>query len=535
MVNLIIYPKEPDLDSECAAMIPPRINHNCKECIDSNSLLCIIVFGTLVLLIILMLCSTAKAATFTEFYVKTTGNVLNGGSDTNDASKCFLAGGFWTNSPAVFRKDASTFTNVAVGDFASVYPDGNGTNVFTAMVTNVTSTNVWMSLVAKTGTSPANDTAGATSIRIGGSWAGPNTNSASLTNTIFPFNFVATSMTNAPNVFPRVNFYGGTTYWVTNAITHANIGPIRFQGMTSTPGDGGKATIDGGATGVSYVLLTDSVANQDFIDLIFDHDGDSGSAASGVSITGPEVFISRVAIRNMLRYGLSLSSSGGIVSECEFSNCNLGNAANQGGVLMSTGSLLLRCISRDNTNSNSSGFVVNSQCVLIDCIAYNNGDRGFTMSTIAGFALIGCDAYSNGTSGLSFTASSASSCLIENCNFLRNVSFGITSATSSLRNGKISNCGFGSGSMTNSSGSINSTFTQVEQTGNITYASGVTPWVDPDHGNFSINLDAAKSAGRGQFLQTAVNSPTNTVGFPDIGAAQASDTNATTRAFGFSQ
>ncbi len=72
------------------------------------------------------------------------------------------------------------------------------------------------------------------------------------------------------------------------------------------------------------------------------------------------------------------------------------------------------------------------------------------------------------------------------------------------------------------------------ESGSITYAADVTPWVDPANGDFRITLAAAKSAGRGSFTQTQ-SSYTGTIGYPDIGAAQSASTNATTRAFGFSQ
>jgi hypothetical protein len=59
----------------------------------------------------------------------------------------------------------------------------------------------------------------------------------------------------------------------------------------------------------------------------------------------------------------------------------------------------------------------------------------------------------------------------------------------------------------------------VIESGTVTYANDVTPWVDPANGDFRINLAAAKGAGRGTFTQTAA-SYTGTIGYPDIGAAQ---------------
>ncbi len=156
--------------------------------------------------------------------------------------------------------------------------------------------------------------------------------------------------------------------------------------------------------------------------------------------------------------------------------------------------------------------------------------------TTGGYASISqCDFYNNGFFGIDTTSTGGVVVEIENCNFIKNGTFGILSdAGSNLRHGYIRNCAFGSGTQTNSSGGIDARLTGVLESGSITYAADVTPWVDPANGDFRINLTAAKSVGAGSFTETA-SSYAGTIGYPDIGAAQSASTNATTRAFGFSQ
>jgi len=58
-----------------------------------------------------------------------------------------------------------------------------------------------------------------------------------------------------------------------------------------------------------------------------------------------------------------------------------------------------------------------------------------------------------------------------------------------------------------------------QTSGSVTYASGVTPWVAPSTGYFTVNLAAARGAGRGSFTKTGI-SKTGTARRPDIGPAQ---------------
>ncbi len=148
--------------------------------------------------------------------------------------------------------------------------------------------------------------------------------------------------------------------------------------------------------------------------------------------------------------------------------------------------------------------------MCVDCISESNGQHGFSATATEFTILNGCDAYNNGGSG--YNASGTGEQTVINCNFVKNGIYGVANG---LRT-SLFNCGFGSGTQANTSGPTQ--FTPFLSVNPITYASGVTPWVAPTTGNFSINLAAAENTGRGSFTETG-SGKTGTVGYPDVGAA----------------
>jgi hypothetical protein len=494
----------------------------------------------IIIVFIVMVAINSNAA-FTEFYCDNTAgsagsNVFSG--STSSATPIYSSfSGTWDGTSVFTPTDGSTPANtVTSGDFVSIYTNAvvlTGYIVRVSTVAAGVNGAITCSTASLAGTSPGANTGGMT-LRDGGCWHGPGTRdqlggSGGKTN-YFPFDLVAGTLTNTSSQFPRINIKTGTTYNITNAITHSLSGPIRFQGYTTNPGDGGKATIDGGSTGAAYILLTASGANVDFIDLIFSHNG-STSTANGVSL-GNECTLNRVVVNNIRNTGIVLSGTADYAIECETYACNSANSVSQAGMSISgNSSTAIRCISHDNTLANTSGFIVSGNGdVLINCISDTNGKDGVTASGVSGVALTSCDFYNNTGSGVDLTGSSSSAIVIQNCNFVKNTAFGINSSGSALRNGFLINNGFGTGTQTNSSGGIGPTAGALMEYGSVTYAADVTPWSDPANGNFSIILSAAKASGRGTFTETAA-SYSGTIGHPDIGAAQASDTKTTSVTF----
>ncbi len=480
------------------------------------------------LLLLLLLCASPARA-FVEFYCDfTNGDNLNSGSTTNAlalqsyTSKVVVGG--WDSATGIFTvaSGSPSGDGVAVGDWASVYVTAGATvAVFVARVLARDTTTITVSLVAKSGTAPATDALGATTIRVGGVWKGPNALIS------FPFGFVLATMTNlnsgvAQGVPPRVNLKATATYAITKLVTNAQSGPIVWQGMSAwgTPGDLGKATIDCATVGVGIAVFTSSGQNCDYLDLIFSNSGATSGSNDGTSWANSEQTITRCVVHDVRRTGFSCSGSSVSFIECEAYLCNASNTSLNGGFALSANDFALRCISHDNAGNLNNGFVVGSFSVLSGCIADTCGFSGFKVSAIAGASLISCDAYNNTGDGIDFSGAGALPIIIESCNLIKNGGWGINSSGSSIRHGLITNCGFGVGTQVNTSGDVATTLIGATQvSGSVSYPTGLTPWVDPANGDFRINLPQAKAAGRGSFTETQA-SYTGTIGYPDIGAAQ---------------
>lgn len=459
---------------------------------------------------------------FTEFYcVPGTGANINAGSTTG-AAVSTTTNGNWDATTGVFIAASGTpFSGTSVGDWASVYNDGATTAVYVGRVTAVTSsTQITVSLTAKSGTAPTTSATGR-SVTIGGSWAGPSGAAA------FPFGFVEAAMTNSAGDMPRVNFKNNSTYSITAAMTHGNSGPARFQGYSSTVGDGGLAKIDGGASGASYTLLNFSAGMNQLFDFELTRNGATGTAAGLTGIT-TNIF-RRVVVHDVRGAGFNFTSSPVMCIECEAYNCNQGSAANTGAFHFSAGGTaiqIVRCISHDNTTGTTDGFRFSSSNAglvhMIGCIADTNSGKGaiITLTTGSRALIHQSDFYNNTSDGLTLDVTTATTgsvvANIENSNFVKNGGYGIHGTSSGRKLGQVQNCGFGGGASANTSGTT-ATLDQMEVLGSVTYTTH--PWNDPANGDFRIVDASAKGAGRGTFTETA-SSYSGTVAYPDIGAAQ---------------
>ncbi len=192
-----------------------------------------------------------------------------------------------------------------------------------------------------------------------------------------PFGFIATTSTDGSGNIPRVNGVGTSN--ITAAMTHALVGPVRFQGMTASPGDGGRWTIDGGTSGSGYTLLTASNNIVSFEDMIFQNNGTAtGGAGNGLILSGIGSIARRVIANNIRNSGMSASGTGIVYVECETYACCLNNgAASRAFELGGNGVTCLRCYSHDNVGNAASGFYVAQNCSLTDCVSDSNGQYGY--------------------------------------------------------------------------------------------------------------------------------------------------------------
>jgi hypothetical protein len=290
---------------------------------------------------------------------------------------------------------------------------------------------------------------------------------------------------------------------------------MRWEGYTNSYGDGGRAIIDGGATGTAYVLLTNNAAVSVTKGFIFQNNGNSSNAAGFVS-SGGRQHIENCVAHDLRGFGISVTGGFTTLVECETYLCNGSNTASQAGFNLLGGSISAkRCIAHDNAGSNTSGFISTSFVSYQNCIADTNGANGFTLTGNVTAALAACDCYNNVAAGINTAISGPNH--IESCNLIKNGTYGIIGVINATC-GAIINCGFGAGTQANASGTITIPGMMVES-GSVTYPSNVTPWVDPANGDFRINLLQAWNAGRGTFVETQ-SSYAGTVGYPDIGSAQ---------------
>src|SRR5580765_3451075 len=323
---------------------------------------------------------------FTEFCCRAGGSNLNAGTRKGDSTEpgasanfTYTAGGFVT-STRVFTATGTIDASIAAGDFVSIYDSALAPTFagYIARVTGVTGTTITVSATAFAGVKPAADIVGTAVCVVGGAWLGP-------TGAIgFPLTLAGLgSLTDATINRPRINFKNDQTYSITATITEGNpVAQFRRQGYTASYNDGGKATIDGGTTGTSYVLLlVPNFAGSEYTDLIFQNNGATGAAVgvNTANVNSTATF-RRCVVNNVRGGGFNVNSNlGARFIECEAYKCNQSNTAQLGGFVLTGGvsSFLLRCLSHDNdAGNNTSGFVLAATVTMQDCIADTNGQWG---------------------------------------------------------------------------------------------------------------------------------------------------------------
>lgn len=464
-------------------------------------------------------------ASFTELCCRSGGSNLNAGTRTGNstvpgtAADFTYVGGGWVNATRVFTVASGNpvTDGIAVDDYAAV-DTGGAFAAFIARVTARSATTITLSATG-IGTNPAN---GTYTLRIGGAWKGSNAAEN------FPFDRASLlSLANAAGNPVRINMRNNAQFSITATINASTTSRVTVQGFTTTYGDGGMAVIDGGTTGASYNLWSFTNTGRWVLqDLEFRNNGATGSA-DGISWnTGGNATLTtlrRVVVHDVRGSGFASSNGAypNVIEECEAYNCNQSNTATKGGFEISVAHTLIRCTSHDN---NIFGFANGgSGTTFIDCIADTNTGDGFRCSG-SSISMIGCDTYNNGGDGLEVVDPGGGQIVVfvENCNFIKNGGWGIRYSGSTSGNTIVTqrNCGFGAGTQANTSGTITyATNPIIEETGTITYANDVTPWVDPGNGDFRINLPAAQHAGRSNFLQTAAGYA-GTASYRDIGSGQ---------------
>lgn len=464
------------------------------------------------LLLILLLPLNACRAAFTEFYVDLVGGLTNSGHTASTTPIVAKQNGNWDSTTGIYICNGATdLSGVSVGDWASVYIDGATVAVFVGRITGVDdgTDTITVSLVYKMGAAPSTS-AVLRSITIGGCWPFPNG-----TATDFPFNFFASSAINTASNPPCLNIKSNL-YPVTGQLDFTGVGGI-CEGYLTTPHDGGRPIISS-AVGASFVMVSASSGNWAQIkNLEFDANFTSGTSI-GIN-TGLRDVLIGVVVRDSRGAAFQVSNEGVAFIGCEAIN------SLSSGFAATAETVFYQCISHNNAVN---GFFLGGATMqTINCIAYSNSGSGFHFAGTATLqAAIGCDAYGNSTNGFALTTDNPYALI--NCNALGNSQYGVASLSPTAAiTVNLFNCGFGSGSQTNTFGSMTETVGHLNAIGTITYPANTTPWKNPNAGNFSISLPQARGVGYNGFLQKDVTVSTNkTVGYFDIGAAQSPSTNS---------
>lgn len=471
------------------------------------------------LALLLMFSTLTASAAFTEFYCDAAaGDNTNAGSTAGSPVYSEDNGDFVASTGVFTADDALDLSGVSAGMWMSGMNDADTEPDWVARVTAVDdgANTITVSTTAKAGT--LSDLTDDCKVRVGGAWAGPTA------STNFPFPFVANTMTNSAGDYPRINFKSGTNYLVEAENAINNPGPIKFQGYTTTVGDGGRAVFDGLTTGTAYRLFYATNLGDYIIieDLEFQNNGDTG-LTEAVRLTGEFCIARRCVVHDVSTIGFYLGNQGPVQAiECEAYACNQNNQNLYAGIYVhSPGCRAIRCVSHSHVVSNGTGFYCAGPGASVsDSIAFGNAEYGGWAGE--GGTYLNCDFYANGSDGLLIRGTSGQgTSYIENCNFVDNGGYGINGDNTNPISGYVVNCGFGAGTMANTSGQTNG-LDDFDIIGSVTYANDVTPWVDPANGDFRIDLAAAQGTGRGAFLQTD-GSHAGTVSYPDIGAAQHED------------
>jgi hypothetical protein len=388
----------------------------------------------------------------------------------------------------------------------SVHTSGATVATYIARISAVTSTTITTDASRYSGSIPANGTYDA---KVGGAWKGPNAASG------FPISFLNMDMHDSSDNPMRVNMKNDADYSITAAIVAnvaANVRSARrqFEGYTTTPGDGGKAVVNGGTSGAAYNLLSVSSATYYYFkNLEFKNNGASGAAAGVRCVTTGAAIFENCIVNNVRSYGFD--TTGNVLIACEAYAC-LNHGFYGGG----SNNRYVNCISHDNTGGSVDGFNgAGTADMYIGCISDSNGRYGFAAKTDDFY--LNCETYNNGSHGW-FVATWGRTGLI-NCNCIDNVGYGLGVTNQSWPGYPFIAIGFGSGTAANGSGTYHSTNFKGQIISEVTYPSNQTPWNAPATGDFTIVLAEAINAGFDNYTQTA-SSYSGTVAYASIGSAQ---------------
>lgn len=430
-----------------------------------------------------------------------TGNVMYGG-DGGTLSQA--TNGDWNSTTAnrFIAASGTPFSGASIGQVASIFLDGATTPVFLGLVTAVNGggSSVDISTTYRTGTAPTAGTTGR-SINIGGKWLG--------------FHGGVTGFFTTTNLGPisgdllkpvRVNLKNGTTY-VPTASSWTPTGAV-FEGYTTTPGDGGYATIDFGTVSLSVAGLR---ANESILrNLLVTYSGSTASVPviGGGSTYGGIVERCGVILNTTANcYGLG----GGNVhyTNCFVQQLNGTKAYSTGlqyGPPLYENCTVVNCGTGLYLHNSGAGSCV--RCRFLSCGTGINSSQYHSRYSE-------CDFYNCGTAIYNWYYTGPVH--VQNCNFglCGTVFAPFQSGTGNRSPWIVRNCGYGGGAFANTTKIASGRSNCIDESGAVNYTG--SPWTDAANGDLTLADALAKTGGyQTLFLPWTLSS--SPVGTPQIGS-----------------
>lgn len=442
--------------------------------------------------------------------MQTTGSNLNAGSTSADAAAFTYASGTLATVTNV-----ATFTvasgnpssdGVVVGDYISIYPDGNSTTPFVSKVTSVTSTTIVCSSINnKFGTVPTDGTLTRT-VKVGGAWAnlGMVASGVALNTGTVPF---------STRINVKAGTYANTTTGRTFALAGSATLGLWWRGYKTAIGDldTQPTTTRVDATDIPLWTFTTGQMIVSGASNVFSNISILSACVTSngaVSTTGAQAVFYRVRIENTAANSLSraLTSSGGgdKYIMCWFKATTTPNSA----VFASTSTQQFHgCVFRGGGAGNS--IEGNGSVVILWCIFDSPTGSGLVMNGGTEMLVAHSIFYNAVGSGISIGAAPLSSCII-NCIFEKNGAYGITNTSGTNIDQPIR---AGNSFYLNTSGKENGFGDAPSHNENVETASH---FVDAAGHDFTLlSTTTAKAGGIPGLFENATYKS-----FPDIGAVQ---------------
>lgn len=347
---------------------------------------------------------------FTEFYMQTTGSNLNAGSTNADAASLTYASGSWVQSTRVFTVASGNpvTDGVAVGDWVSVYPDGNTVTPFIGQVTARDATTITISSTISMGTAPTNGTANRT-LKVGGAWA----NFLSLgSGSPFISGNVPLSM--------RINCKAGT-YSHTSSTISCSAGTtgqnaLHIRGYRTAIGDLDDETVDSLTGGVDLPLVTFTTGR-----IVIS--GTGAVYVSNLDLTGapanPVLQVAKLTNSRVKNTNAASSSAAALTasgSSVYVVNCDIEGTSLTATVLNVTGSLVV--VSGCTVREGGTGIRISGGTSSISrCIVDSPAVDGIAVASAISAILQENTIYDCGRDGVRYEGTEGTLALISDCVF----------------------------------------------------------------------------------------------------------------------